>query len=65
MSDWGSVGEMVNHGYAADLKDAARIAMNAGSDMDMESRAYVAHLVELVKDKKIDTVQLNGRCGGR
>ena len=59
VSDWGSVGEMVNHGYAADLKDAARIAMNAGSDMDMESRAYVAHLVELVKDKKIDTVQLN------
>lgn len=59
VSDWGSVGEMVNHGYAADLKDAARIAMNAGSDIDMESRAYVAHLADLIKEKKIDTVHLN------
>lgn len=59
VSDWGSVSEMVNHGYATDLKDAARIAMIAGSDMDMESRAYVAHLADLIKEKKIDTVQLN------
>lgn len=59
VSDWGSVSEMVNHGYATDLKDAARIAMVAGSDMDMESRAYVAHLADLIKEKKIDTVQLN------
>lgn len=47
VSDWGSVGEMVNHGYAADLKDAAKKALIAGCDMDMESRAYTAHLEEL------------------
>ena len=44
VSDWGSIGEMVAHGYAADLKDAAQKAITAGSDMDMESRAYVQHL---------------------
>lgn len=59
VSDWGSVGEMVNHGFATDLKDAALKAMAAGSDMDMESRAYVAHLADLVKEKKIDILLIN------
>ncbi len=59
VSDWGSIGEMVNHGYATDLKDAALIAMRAGSDIDMESRAYSAHLSQLIKEKKVDTTLLN------
>ena len=59
VSDWGSIGEMVNHGYATDLKDAALIAMRAGSDIDMESRAYSAHLCQLIKEKKIDTALIN------
>lgn len=54
VSDWGSVGEMVNHGYAADLADAAKKAILAGCDMDMESRAYSAHLAALVKKKEVD-----------
>ncbi len=59
VSDWGSIGEMVNHGYATDLKDAALIAMRAGSDIDMESRAYSAHLSQLIKEKKVDTALIN------
>ena len=54
VSDWGSIGEMVNHGYATDLKDAASKAITAGSDIDMESRAYSEHLSALVKEKKVD-----------
>lgn len=50
VSDWGSIGEMIAHGYAADAKDAARAAILAGCDMDMESRAYVRHLRELVEE---------------
>ena len=53
VSDWGSINEMVAHGYAKDSKQAAEIAINAGSDMDMESSAYVAHLLELVKEGKV------------
>ena len=53
VSDWGSINEMVDHGYAKDSKQAAEIAINAGSDMDMESSAYVAHLLELVKEGKV------------
>lgn len=53
VSDWRSVDEMVDHGYAADNKDAARIALNAGVDMDMQSGAYQANLVQLVREKKV------------
>jgi beta-glucosidase len=35
-------------GYTKDSKQAAEIAINAGSDMDMESSAYVEHLVTLL-----------------
>jgi beta-glucosidase len=54
VSDWGSIGEMVPHGYAATLADAARQAITAGSDMDMEARAYVGHLAALVKSGQVD-----------
>jgi beta-glucosidase len=53
VSDWGSIGEMVNHGYAKDSKEAALRAITAGSDMDMESNAYRNNLVQLVKEKKV------------
>lgn len=54
VSDWGSFGEMVNHGYAKDGADAAQKALLAGSDMDMESRVFMDHLPKLVKDGKVD-----------
>lgn len=53
VSDWGSIGEMIAHGFAADPKDAARLAILAGSDMDMESSAYRFHLDKLVKSKEV------------
>jgi beta-glucosidase len=54
VSDWGSVREMVVHGYAADLPDAAAKAITAGSDMDMESNAYSSSLAALVNSGKVD-----------
>jgi beta-glucosidase len=54
VSDWGSGYEMIDHGYAKDLKNAAELAANAGSDMDMESYAYVRHLKDLVDAGKVD-----------
>ena len=53
VSDWGSIGEMINHGYAKDNYEAAEEALKAGSDMDMESRSYINNLAKLVADKKI------------
>lgn len=59
VSDWGSIGEMIAHGYARDNKHAAEIALNAGSDMDMESYAYEAHLEELLEENKISITQID------
>ncbi|WP_246139874.1 beta-glucosidase BglX [Flagellimonas hymeniacidonis] len=54
ISDWASIMEMIPHGFAKDLKHAAELGAKAGSDMDMESYAYVKHLVENVKEGKVD-----------
>ncbi|KRD10858.1 beta-glucosidase [Flavobacterium sp. Root901] len=53
VSDWGSIGEMVAHGYSKDLKAAAYSAITAGSDMDMESNAYRYNLAALIKEGKV------------
>lgn len=53
VSDWGSIMEMIAHGYAKDKNNAAELAANAGSDMDMESYAYVNELASLVKEGKV------------
>jgi beta-glucosidase len=54
VSDWGSITEMIAHGHAKDGKHAAELALNAGSDMDMESYLYVKHLENLVGDNKVN-----------
>ncbi len=54
ISDWGSGLEMIDHGFATDLKHVAELSANAGSDMDMESYAYVTHLKELVENGKVN-----------
>ncbi|RQO40269.1 glycosyl hydrolase [Chryseobacterium sp. KBW03] len=54
VSDWGSIGEMIPHGYAKDAGEAAEKAIQGGSDMDMESRVYMAELPKLVKEGKVD-----------
>jgi beta-glucosidase len=59
VSDWGSIGEMINHGYAKDGYDAALKAVTAGCDMDMESRSYINNLSKLVKDGKIKVDLIN------
>ena len=41
ISDYNAVAELLNHGVAADLVEAAALALNAGVDIDMTSGAYV------------------------
>lgn len=53
VSDWGSIGEMVEHGFVKDKYEAALTAITAGNDMDMESRSYIKNLSQLVKDGKV------------
>ena len=59
VSDWGSIGEMVPHGYAKDARAAALAAIKAGSDMDMESNAYRNHLGPLIADGLVPATLLD------
>jgi beta-glucosidase len=59
VSDWGSISDMIDHGYAQDLKQAAAQTILAGNDMDMESRAYKNHLEELVIAGKVPISRVN------
>ena len=59
VSDWGSIGEMIPHGYSKDLKSAAKIAILAGSDMDMMSSAYIQHLESLIEEKQVSVAILD------
>lgn len=53
VSDWGSIGEMVTHGYAENTNHAGEIAITAGSDMDMQSFTYESSLKTLVEEGRI------------
>ncbi|MFA7227943.1 MAG: beta-glucosidase BglX [Melioribacteraceae bacterium] len=59
VSDWNSIGELIPHGVAKDLKHAAEIGINAGVDIDMEANAYNTQLAELVRDKKVSMAVIN------
>jgi beta-glucosidase len=59
VSDWGSINEMIPHGYAQDSKHAAEIAIKAGSDIDMESYAYVDHLKALIEAGTVNIAIIN------
>jgi beta-glucosidase len=64
VSDFGSIDQMIVHGFCLDNRDAARVAVNAGVDMDMMSRVYLPELAKLVQDglvsrKTIDTAVRN------
>ncbi len=40
ISDYNAIGELLRHGVAADLAEAAALALNAGVDIDMMADAY-------------------------
>ena len=59
VTDYTSINEMVPHGVAANDYEATALAMNAGVDMDLQGGVYQEHLAELVKNGKIEEVQID------
>jgi beta-glucosidase len=53
VSDWNSIGELIPHGIANTPAVAARKAVTAGVDMDMEGNFYFTTLAEQVKSGKV------------
>lgn len=59
VSDWGAIEQLKNQGLAANKKEAAVYAFNAGLEMDMMSHAYDRHMKELVEEGKIMMAQVD------
>lgn len=53
VSDWGSITEMISHGYVADNKEAAYKGLRAGVDMEMASPSYTDNIKTLLDEKKV------------
>lgn len=59
VSDWNALEELVCHGVAADRREAARLAIEAGIDIDMVSGCYRDHLAELVRSGEVDVARVD------
>lgn len=59
VSDWEGVIQLVTQGFAADAKDAARLSINAGLDLNMIDGAFRAHLAELIAENKVQLSRLD------
>ncbi len=64
VSDWNSIGELIPHGFAANPKQAAERAINAGLDMDMMSGCYRDNLAALVKEGKVSMATIDDAVRG-
>ena len=59
VSDWAAIEQLRSQGVAADRKEAAEKAFNAGVEMDMMNRCYDAHLAALVREGKVSQEKLD------
>lgn len=62
ISDYSAVDEMISHGIAEDSREAAKLAILAGVDMDMVSNAYIRYLAELVRSGEVEERLVEEGC---
>ena len=62
VSDYTAINELIPHGFAKDGLDAARLAINAGVDMDMMGSLYRLNLKSLVEDGQVDSLTVARSC---
>lgn len=62
VTDYTAINELVPHGFAKDEKEATKLAIDAGIDMDMMSDANRLYLEELVNEGKVDVAFINDAC---
>ena len=59
VSDWASVAQLINQGFAADGAEAAGKAINAGVDIDMASGLYCGHLAAHVAAGRVSLAPID------
>lgn len=61
VTDYNSIGEMNTHGVA-DVNDAAVMAMNAGTDMDMVTKSFLDPLEQALAEGKVSEKRIDEAC---
>lgn len=61
VTDYGSIGEMTNHGFG-NLKQNSVKALKAGTDMDMCSNGFIGTLAESLKDGSVTMADIDLAC---
>jgi len=59
VSDWGTIPNLITHGFATDAADAAARAVNAGVDMEMTSHVYLQNLAADVKAGRVSEATID------
>lgn len=59
ISDFGAVKELIAHGVAADETEAAKLSIEAGTDIEMMTICYMRHLREIVENGSVDEALIN------
>jgi beta-glucosidase len=59
VSDFGAIEELTVHGVSPSRQASARLALSAGTDIDMQSRAYIDELPALVRSGAVPTAELD------
>ncbi len=59
VSDYDAIPELQQHGVAGSPEQAARLAINAGMDVDLHSGTYLDNLPQLVKEGKVSTTVID------
>ena len=59
VSDYTGDEELIAHGFAADAREATRLAFMAGVDMSMQSGFYIRHLPDLVAAGEVPVARLD------
>lgn len=62
ITDYGSIGEILQHGCAENVAEAARLSLEAGTDMDMCSGSYINELKGLVESGAVDVKLIDDAC---
>ena len=62
VADYTGIAELVNHGVAADAREAAFLAFTAGVDIDLVSEIYLGHLPVLLAERRIAEAEIDAAC---
>ena len=58
-ADYNGIGELKNHGVAADLASASRLALKAGVDLDMEGEGYSNFLAAELSARRLTLADID------